>query len=46
MDAGGAFTYDVDLGFVADEAHASRLIAIDAAEPGAQVTVAQVRIGL
>lgn len=37
--------YDIDLGLVADEAHSSRLEAIDAALSGAQVAIAEVGIG-
>ncbi len=36
---------DVDLGLLADEAHARGLVAVDAAETGAQVAVAQVGVG-
>lgn len=37
--------YDIDLGRVANEAHARGLVAIDAALSGAQVAVAEVGIG-
>lgn len=37
--------YDIDLCFVANEAHSSGLVAIDAAQPGAKIAVAEVGIG-
>lgn len=37
--------YDIDLGGVSNEAHASRLVAIDAALSGAQIAVAEVGVG-
>lgn len=37
--------YDIDLGRIANEAHASRLVAIDAALSGAQIAVAEVGVG-
>lgn len=37
--------YDIDLGRIANEAHASGLVAIDAALSGAQIAVAEVGVG-
>jgi hypothetical protein len=37
--------YDIDFRFVANKAHSSRLVAIDAALSGAKIAVAEVSIG-
>ena len=36
---------DIDLGLVTNEAHASGLVAVDTAFSGAEVAVAEVRVG-
>ena len=37
--------YDIDLGLVTNETHASGLVAVDAAFSGTEVAVAEVRVG-
>lgn len=37
---------DIDLGLIPDEAHAGRLVAIDTAQPRAEIAVAKMAVGL
>lgn len=39
-------SYDIDLGFVSDEAHASRLITVGATQTGAEIAVTEMSVGL